>query len=91
MPRGIRNQISTPPQPNFIPCLRAECINPATSRGLCKSCHAAAGTLVREGKFSWAHLEKIGAAHPPLKKTNRQSVLTWIQEVEENYKSKSKD
>jgi len=45
-------------------CVIRGCSRPAKRRGLCLPCYQAAGRLVREGRKSWAALEKRGLAKP---------------------------
>ena len=46
-------------------CLRPGCHRYRAVRGLCRPCYKAAERLAREGKITWAKLEKKGLALPP--------------------------
>jgi len=58
----------------------SKCINPTcdrgqSSRGLCRSCYNTAARLVREGKTTWAALEKAKRSLPP---TNGAAAAAWL-------------
>lgn len=45
-------------------CLVPGCDRPVRSRGLCNSCYTSACYLVRQGRTTWAQLEKGGKVAP---------------------------
>lgn len=60
-------------------CLRPGCGRPIRSRGLCEVDYKTASKLVRDGKTTWAKLERSGKALPLSRgKTNHYSPTGWL-------------
>ena len=63
----------------IVLCLRPGCEHEALSRGLCRSCYAAAAACVRRGQTTWKDLEAAGKILPVGTQGVRGAAAKWFQ------------
>lgn len=71
---------TTAKKPEPEKCLRPGCVNPVERRGLCTADYNRANALVRDGKVTWAALEKAGKAKPITKAAHTDPASEWLMD-----------
>jgi len=68
-------------QKTTLPCVYDGCNNTVIARGLCRNHYQSARQMVREGKTTWADLEKAGVARPLRRDGPETFVATVLAKV----------